>query len=318
MEAVWGGERVMILVTGASGLLGATVLLLARDSGRGVAGLCHSHSLHLPGVPTFNADLTNSGTARALIAKLRPTAIIHCAAVTGVDWCEGHPIETERINAESPGFLAGLAKELGARFVYISTDSVFDGARGKYSESDLPCPLNVYAKSKLNGEHTVLRENPDALVVRVNIYGWNAQEKQSLAEWILGQLLAERKVPGFTDVIFSPILVNDLAEILLEMLNLGLTGIYHVTGSESISKYEFARSVATTFGLDINLVFPAQLAHAKLRAPRPLNVSLNTGKSCAALGREMPGVLEGLRRFKILKDNGYAQELREYLTEVVA
>jgi len=307
----------MILVTGASGLLGASVLLQARDNGREVAGVCLSHRWCPPGVPVFGVDLTDRFATKPMIVKLGPTTIIHCAAVTAVDWCEDHPTETERINAESAGSLAGLAKELGARFVYISTDSVFDGTRGNYSESDLPCPLNVYARSKLNGEREVLRKNPDSLILRVNIYGWNAQEKQSLAEWILSQLLAGKQVPAFTDVIFSPILVNHLAEILLRLLDLGFRGIYHVTGSEPISKCEFARSLATTFGLDINLVVPAQLAHANLRAPRPLNVSLNTGKIRAALGREMPGVLDGLHRFKMLKDNGYAQELREYLTEVV-
>ena len=307
----------MIVVTGASGLLGASVLLQARDAGREVAGLCHSHSLHVPGVSSFNADLTDSVTAQALIAKLRPTAIIHCAAATAVDWCEDHPIETERINAESAGFLAGVARELGARFVYISTDSVFDGARGNYSEGDLPCPLNVYASSKLNGERAALRKNPDALVVRVNIYGWNAQEKQSLAEWILGRLLARMEVPGFTDVIFSPLLVNDLADALLRMVDLQLSGTYHVTGSQAISKFEFARMLARIFGADDALIVPARVADAKLRAPRPRNTSLNTQKLQLALGMPMPGVEAGLRRFKNLQETGYVQRLKDCVSEAV-
>jgi dTDP-4-dehydrorhamnose reductase len=307
----------MIVVTGASGLLGASVLLQARDGGREVAGLCHSHSLHVPGVSSFNADLTNSVTAQVLIAKLRPTAIIHCAAATAVDWCEGHPIETERINAGSAGFLAGVAKELGAKFVYVSTDSVFDGARGNYSEGDLPCPLNVYASSKLNGERAALRENPDALVVRVNIYGWNAQEKQSLSEWILGQLLARREVPGFTDVIFSPLLVNDLADALLRMMDLQLSGTYHVTGSQAISKFEFARMVARIFGANDALIVPARVADAKLRAPRPRNTSLNTQKLQLALGMPMPGVEAGLLRFKNLQETGYVQRLKDCVSGAV-
>jgi dTDP-4-dehydrorhamnose reductase len=307
----------MILVTGASGLLGANLLLQARDGGREVVGLCHSQPLSVPSVPMYARDLTNFSDVRAVITTLRPAAIIHCAAATAVDWCENHPIETEKINAEAAGLLAGVAKELNAKFVYVSTDSVFDGARGNYSESDLPCPLNVYATSKLNGERATLRENPDALVVRVNIYGWNAQEKQSLSEWILGQLLARREVPGFTDVIFSPLLVNDLADALLRMVDLQLSGTYHVTGSQAISKFEFARMLARIFGADDALIAPARVADSKLRAPRPRNTSLNTQKLQLALGMPMPGVEAGLRRFKNLQETGYVQRLRDCVSEAV-
>ena len=307
----------MILVTGASGLLGANLLLQARDAGREIVGLCHSQPLSVPSVPMYATDLTDFSDARAVITKLRPAAIIHCAAATAVDWCENHPVETNRINVQASAHLAKLAAELKAKFVYISTDSVFDGARGNYSESDLPCPLNMYARSKLSGERAALRENPDALVVRVNIYGWNAQEKQSLAEWILGELLARREVSGFTDVIFSPLLVNDLADALLRMVDLQLSGTYHVTGSQAISKFEFARILARIFGADDALIVQARVADAKLRAPRPRNTSLNTQKLQRALGMPLPGVEAGLRRFKNLQETGYVQRLKDCVSEAV-
>jgi dTDP-4-dehydrorhamnose reductase len=302
----------MLVVTGASGLLGANLLLTANKLGYETAGITHRHMVRMPGVAVLSADLTDEAATRKLISGLRPTSIIHCAAATNVDWCEDNPEEAEKINVEASRWLAEMAYQLKAHFVYISTDSVFDGERGDYREEDEPAPVNWYAQSKLLGERAVLDSNPSALVARVNIYGWNVQNKQSLAEWVLERLRAGDVVPGFTDVSFSPILVNDLSEQLLVMLQSKLTGTYHVTGSERVSKYEFARRIAAAFGFDSAQVQPTQLSQAGLRARRPLDVSLNTGKVSGVLGYEMPDVDAGLRRFRALQDSGYVDEIKSY------
>jgi dTDP-4-dehydrorhamnose reductase len=304
----------MLLVTGASGLLGAALVAHAHDLGRQVVGLCHHHKLRMKNVPVHSVDLTSRTATRELIARLRPSSIVHCAAATNVDWCEDHPLETEEANVHASSFLAEVAAEMKCSLTYISTDSVFDGTRGNYSEDDQPSPLNVYAKSKLRGEQEVLRLHPSALVARVTIFGWNAQDKHSVGEWILQELCAGREVRGFTDVHFSPILTNDLAEVLLLMLDRQLTGIFHVVGSERISKYQFAKRLAIIFGFDAEQIVPAELAEATLRAARPLDVSLNTQKVGLALGRVLPNVDQGLRRFRALQQNGYPQQLKSYLT----
>jgi dTDP-4-dehydrorhamnose reductase len=303
----------MLLVTGASGLLGANLLLTARRLGYETAGITNRHMLRIPGVAVLSADLTDEAGSRQLISELKPTTIIHCAAATNVDWCEDNLQEAKRINVDASRWLAEMACQLKARFVYISTDSVFDGGRGDYREEDEPAPVNWYAQSKLMGERAVLGSNPTALVARVNIYGWNVQNKQSLAEWALERLRAGDLVRGFTDVFFSPILVNDLSEQLLAMVQQKLTGTYHVTGSERVNKYEFARRIATVFGFDPTQVRPTQLSQAGLRARRPLDISLNTQKISAALGHAMPNVDAGLRKFRDLQDSGYVDEIKSYL-----
>jgi len=305
----------MILVTGASGLLGVNLVTTARNMNRPVTGTCHRHVLHIPGVFMQPLDLTDLHATRQLIAKLRPEAIIHCAAVTDMDWCEDHPKETDLINVQTSAALAEIARELNAQFIYVSTDAVFDGHRGHYSEDDAPAPLSVYAKSKGRGEQEVLQRCSTALIVRVNIYGWNARPKQSLAEWMLDQLQTKRHLNGFVDVYFCPLLANDLAEILLAMLDRGLSGVYHVVGSERISKYEFGKRVAVTFGLDPDSVSPVRIAESKLRALRPRDVSLNTDKICRALGHPTPGVDAGLRRFRELRESGYADQLKHYFAD---
>ncbi len=126
----------MMVVTGASGLLGASVVLQVRRLGLAVAGLYHCHPLQIPGTAMRRADLVDFAATRELMRNLKPGTIIHCAAATSVDWCESHPEETEEINVRASALLAEMACELGARLVYISTDAVFDGGQGNYSETD--------------------------------------------------------------------------------------------------------------------------------------------------------------------------------------
>jgi dTDP-4-dehydrorhamnose reductase len=303
----------MIVVTGASGLLGVSVVTYARDLGREVVGICHRHFLRIPGIQFCGVDLTDRKAVSALFATLRPEGIIHCAAATNVDWCEDHPELAEQANVQASSFLAETAQELDARFVYISTDAVFDGKRGNYSETDQPAPLSVYAKSKWRGEQEVLRRHSSPLIVRVTIYGWNAQPKQSFAEWVLGEIAAGKQVRGFSDVYFCPMLANDVAEVLLTILDRGLTGLYHVVSSERVSKFDFARRVATAFNLGVDRVVPMSIGESKLRAQRPVDPSLSTAKISAALGRTMPDVDTGIHGFRELQQSGYGSQLKSFL-----
>jgi dTDP-4-dehydrorhamnose reductase len=303
----------MLVITGASGLLGASVLRSAVELGWETVGVCHRHVIQGPATPVASVDLTDARAASKLLFDLRPDAIVHCAAATNVDWCEDNPKQAEAINVQASAVLAETAATLNARFVYVSTDSVFDGKKGDYAETDEPAPLNVYARTKLAGERETLRRNPSATVVRVCIYGWNAQNKHSLAEWILRRLEEEKHVPGFTDVFFTPILVNDLVPLLFAMLRPELVGVYHVAGSEKISKFEFGRKVAAAFGFDPARVMPCQVKDMNLRAARPLDTSLNTEKIRVALGRSMPSVDSGLSEFRKLRDRQYPQQLKKYL-----
>ncbi|HWW16444.1 MAG TPA: SDR family oxidoreductase [Candidatus Dormibacteraeota bacterium] len=300
----------MILVTGASGLLGASLVSQAHKRNREVVGLYHRHPVHIDGVKLLAADLTDQAETTRIFQELRPSSVVHCAAATDVDWCEDHPGEAHRVNVMAPATIAAVSSRSGARLIYISTDSVFDGARGNYVETDTPGPVNVYARTKLQGEREVVRQNPAALIARVNFYGWNAQNKHSLAEWILKQLTLGRRVPGFSDVVFCPVLAHDLAEVMLALLDKNLAGLYHVVGSEAVSKYEFAKRVASMFGFDPGQVVPTHLADATLKAQRPLDTSLNTERICAALGRPMPDVEAGLRRFAQLRENGHTHRTK--------
>ena len=291
----------MIIVTGASGLLGAGLTRYLQTEGREFVGLYHRFPPPALGVNSLRIDLLDHVQIKDLVKRLCPQWVIHCAAFTDVDWCEENAEEAYQMNTQVTGELARWTRHVGGRFLYVSTDSVFDGSKGDYREEDEPAPLNVYARSKLAGEKASLEEGANSLVVRTNIYGWNVQEKLSLAEWILGHLESGQSFLSFTNVFFTPILVDDLSEILLEMMDQELNGIYHVAGSQVCSKYEFALELAELFDLESVVIQAASLADSNLKAPRPRNTSLSSIKAAQALGRQMPDLKTGLQRFRALR-----------------
>jgi dTDP-4-dehydrorhamnose reductase len=301
-----------ILVTGASGLLGANFILESRLKQIEIIAIDHIHRLHIPDAKVVQVDLTNASLVENIVYSYKPQWIINCASITDVDWCEKHPTDAWAIHVEASRYLASAARKVGARLAYISTDSVFDGIKGDYCEEDPCVPLNVYAITKLAGEKAALEDLPSSLIIRTNIYGWNTQNKQSLAEWMFNELVSQRPLFGFRDVIFTPILVNDLADLLFEMIDQGLEGVYHVAGALACSKYDFALQLADTFNLNKSLIQPSSINNSTLQAPRPKNTSLQTTKITHAINRSMPDVISGLKRFKLLQEAGSVSIIKSW------
>jgi dTDP-4-dehydrorhamnose reductase len=299
-------------VAGASGLLGANFVLAALARGLPTAIVIHRCPCSFPGATAVAVDLTQVGAAERLCQSLRPQWVVNCAALTNVDWCEAHAEQAWQVNVEMPRRLAGAARSVGARFVYVSTDAIFDGKVGDYTECDSPAPVNIYARTKWEGENASLEAAPATLVVRTNLFGWNLQDKVSVAEWMVNRLRAGIPVPAFEDVIFSPLLANDLSEVILDLITADAQGIFHVGATDACTKWEFARLLADTFELEESGIQRTSVASAPLRAPRPLNTSLKTEKVSATLGQEMPTVATEVRRFRELEKAGFAAQLKQF------
>jgi dTDP-4-dehydrorhamnose reductase len=300
-----------ILVTGASGLLGLN-LSLRMTGTHAIVGVDRSK---LAGTPfdLVQADLLEAGTCSRLLDEVHPDAIIHTAANANVDACESDPVGARLLNAEFPGQLAELCARRGVRLVHISTDAVFDGTKdGIYVEDDVPNPLSVYARTKLDGERNVLSVNPDAIVVRVNFFGWSLSGTRSLAEFFYNNLSAGQQANGFTDIWFCPMFVDDLADTLVRMLEQSLLGLYHVVGSEALTKYDFGTRIAHQFGFDLGLVIPKSVEESGLSARRSHNLRLSIHKLSTNLGLEIPGVSTGIEKFYTQAQQGYPQKMRSY------
>ncbi len=302
-----------ILVTGASGLLGLNLALSAAgQAGEGhlVIGTVKDHALKTDAFRTIQTDLLIPGAVERLLDQTQPDWVIHCAAMANVDACEADPEQAKQMNSELPGKLAAYVARGGARLVHISTDAVFDGQRGDYLEEDVPNPLSIYARTKLEGERSVAQANHEAIIARVNLFGWSISGARSLSEFFFYNLSAGKRVLGFTDVFFCPILANDIAPILIRMLEKKLSGLYHVVSRECTTKYEFGVRIARRFGLDESLITPSSVAEAGLKAVRSPKLTLRTDKLAAALGEPPPDLSTGIEGFYTLYQQGYPQILK--------
>jgi dTDP-4-dehydrorhamnose reductase len=293
-----------ILITGASGLQ-------AAKDGHSVFGQVNSHPLNTTAFHVIQADLLVPNTVERLLEQIQPDWVIHCAALANLEACEANPGQAQELNSEVPRKLAYHVARGGARLLHVSTDAVFDGQRGNYTEEDAPNPLSIYAQTKLDGEHAVAQADSEAIIARVNLFGWSLTGKRSLGEFFFYNLRAGNAVKGFTDVYFCPLLANHLAKIFIQMLSLRLSGLYHVVSSENLSKYAFGVAIARKFDLDQNLITPTSVEHGGLKAARSPNLTLLTHKLSTALGQPLPTISAGLEEFYTLYQQGYPQFLRE-------
>ena len=303
-----------ILITGASGLLGLNLALQASDSFQ-VFGTVFYHSLVKVPFQVMQADLTDESELAASIETSKPDVIINCAALANLEACENDPQSAQLLNAVLPERLAAISKAHSTKLVHISTDAIFDGAKGNYVEEDRPNPLSIYAKTKWEGEKAVAQTNPQALIARVNFYGFSLSGNRSLAEFFLYNLAAGTRVFGFKDVFFCPLLVQDLGAILLEMVKKDLKGVYHVVSPQSLSKYEFGVQIARLFGLNEKLVEPVSVSQGKLTAPRSPNLTLCIDKLKRDLNQPIPDQNAGLQKFYELFKNGYPERLKSFLPQ---
>lgn len=301
-----------LLVTGASGLLGLNLSLVATAQGHQVTGFSHARVLQDTPFEVCRVNLLNVEAALETIEKIRPEGIIHCAALADLNLAQQQPELAHQLNCVVPGALAAAASRWGIPFVHISTDAVFDGQTGGYREDDPVNPLSIYAQTKLAGEEAVKECYVDAIIARVVFFGWSLTGDRSLSEFFFNNLCVGQSIKGFTDAQFCPLYAEHLAEILLEMLTTSLSGTYHVVSPEGLSKYDFGVRIARRFGFDPELIEPIRMQDFKRSAPRALDLALKPDKVQDALGHPLPSVDEGIDRFYQRSLDEYPQQLQSY------
>jgi dTDP-4-dehydrorhamnose reductase len=238
-------------------------------------------------VPFEAVDISQPEQLPGLIERTGADVILHSAAVSTIEGCERDPALARRVNVDASRELARQSAETGSRFIYISTDAVFDGMRGGYTEEDPPTPTTEYGRTKLEGERAVLKANPEALVARVNFYGWSPSGQRSLAEFFYGRLARGEEVRGFDDVVVSTLYVGWLVNHLIALADRRAHGVVNVVSTEPISKYDFGRRLALSFGFDPDLVRRARSTD-HLAIARGSRLDLRTEKMVGLLGS--PGV----------------------------
>lgn len=240
-------------------------------------------------------DIT-TGEIVTYIERVSPDAVIHCAAFTNVDQCEIEREKAWNVNVLGTEKVAAACQKTGAKLVYVSTDFVFDGKKGRYTEEDEPNPVSWYGKTKLEGEQKVEIIDNYVIARTSVLYGWH--KRLNFVTWVIYQLKNENPIRIVTDQYTCPTLADNLADCLIELCVHNGYGLYHVTGSERINRYEFALKIARIFGLDTTLITPIRSEELNQKAERPKDSSLSTEKVKSVVDTPLLNIDEGLKRMK--------------------
>lgn len=299
-----------ILLTGGSGLLALNWAAEIRGRQKVVLGL-HERSVALPGVVAQKIDLESADELARTIAAGKFDLVIHTAGFTSVEECEARPDRAQNANVQLASNVAAACVNTGALMAHISTDHLFSGNEIRVSEDHPVAPQNVYGRTKAEAERQVLTINPNALVVRTNFYGWGTRYRTSFSDAILERLRSGAEISLFSDVFYTPILIEALVRAVHDLVRLKARGIYHVAGDERLSKHEFGLRIARAFGLDSGLIKSGMFASQEALVRRPFDMSLSNEKISKLLGRKLGGVDEQLARLRRQEEDGLARELRQ-------
>jgi dTDP-4-dehydrorhamnose reductase len=275
------------VVVGGSGQIGGWLLRVLEAEGHDAVGTYQN--VPYPGLA--HLDAAQLDPSAAWLRDQRPDVVFYPAGFTWVDGCERDPARACSANLEQPLNLARAAADLGARFVYFSTDYVFDGHAGPYDENSATNPLSAYGQSKLDTERALADELGDrGLTVRTSwVFGPERQGK-NFAYQLVKALSQGRSLDCPSDQISSPSYGPDVARAVVALVESGQSGLIHVAGPEVIGRVEFARALASAFALDPSLIVARSTAELTQGAPRPLNGGLLIPRLEAA----HPGIMRPL------------------------
>lgn len=289
-----------ILITGANGLLGQKLVeLLGHDPAKTVlaTGQGNCRILHLPENTRYAAcDVTNSEDVHRIVADFQPNAILHTAALTNVDECEQNPERCELLNVTATKFVLAASEAVGAHFIHLSTDFIFDGERGPYDEEALPNPISIYGQSKLDAELVVKNARcPWAIVRTILVYGIApGLSRSNIILWVKSSLEQGKSIQVVDDQFRTPTLAEDLADGCIRIANHKATGIFNIGGKELLTPYAMALETAAFFQLDASLIHKASAATFSQPARRPPRTGLVIDKAHEELGYDPHSFAEGI------------------------
>lgn len=291
-----------ILVTGANGLLGQHLIrqlldkhyiIIATSKGESRLPFTENDSYRY-----HELDITDGPHVNLFIHRERPDIIIHAAAMTQVDECELNKIDCWNVNVTATRFLLDAAKEINCRFIYISTDFVFDGLHGPYTEDVQPNPVNYYGSSKWGAEKAVAESALSWAIIRTVLVTGNPLNgtRYNIVTWVKEKLENGERVRMVNDQYRTPTFIDDLVQGVMLVLEKNATGIFHISGKDSLTPYEIAVQTARLLQLDENLIQKAMSADFPDAPVRPPSTNFNIGKAERELGYQPHSFSEGLRK----------------------
>ena len=288
-----------LLIIGASGVLGSRLYSDAVGKKWDVMGTYCSHKTD----GFFPLDLKDKKSVEKAFSFFHPEAVVLAGGITDVDLCEEKPGLAEDVNIRGTLTLAKKAKESEAKLVFLSTDYIFDGKNGPYKEEDAPCPINIYGRTKLEGENIVKSLLEDSLIVRTaQLYGMDSRAK-NFAVKIVHNMKSGKKVYAADDFFCTPTHSGSLSACIIGLLESKRSGVYNAAGTDFINRYEYVKKIATIFSLDKGLIVKVKLKDLDLKAKRPKKAGLRIDMIKKDIAPSLYDCEKGLRALK--KDIGF-------------
>ena len=285
-----------LLIVGASGLVGSRLAEIAKDEYE-VFGAYNKNEVN--GRNFFKLDSTERNDTFRLIEKIKPDFVVDTHSITNLDYCETHPEETWQVNVDGSRNIAEACKNFGSKYIFLSTDYVFDGKKLRYTEKDKPHPLNYYAKTKVIVEHMLSAFDMNYVVTRASvIYGKDGRSRMNFVTWLISRLKSGENVKIVSDQKNNPTFADNLAKQILMLYEKDELGIFNATGKDCLSRLDFSKEIAKTFNLDEELILSVTTPQLNQIALRPASVNMSTDKLEKATGIKVLGVREGLVMLK--------------------
>ncbi len=316
-----------VLLVGGSGMLGSNIVISVdhkslpldcKSSGQ-AADYKSAASTKLELYPTYlrnriahpmamRLNISDRDSVLKRVEAIKPEFIVHAGGMTKPAACEKEPAVAHRVNVEGTAHLVEAARGVGARFIFLSSDLIFDGSAERYNEDSPTNPLSIYGQTKVEGEELVRTGSENFVIIRTTVmYGWSSRYTESLAEWVLRGLQESRELNMYHDQYRQFILINDLVAAIFELIDLEnpLNETILVAGPELLSRYEFARRLAQTFGLSEANIRSIPFDSPPQAAFTPKRLSLDTSKAARLLRTPIRGIDDGLRAMVALAEEGY-------------
>ena len=279
---------------GASGLLGEGFQHISKDT-KNEFILCYTKNKILN---AEQLDITKNDAIKSFFKIHKPDVTINCSAITDLDFCEKNKSYVLDVNALGAKKLAQACNVHNSHLIHISTDYVFDGTSGPYQENDVPKPISYYGQTKHESEELVLKENENFCVVRTALlYGW-CHNKQNLATMIISELRNNRQVKLIDDQQVSPSYADNVAEMMLELAQMKISGIFNVANSSTVTRYDFGILLSEVFELNKSLIKSISIEDFHWKVPRPHKGGLLTEKISKVLHKKPLTVKECLIRMR--------------------
>ncbi len=291
-------KGITVLITGSHGRIGEMFLRQAPNKFHIVATAREEKPL-LPALCSAYAPLniTDRKMVKQVVHAAHPRFIIHTAAVANVDTCEDEREMCWRVNVEGTEHVISAAKKIGAKIIHISTDFVFDGTKkGIYIEDDRPNPINYYGKSKLAAENLIRAGAEDYAIIRTAsvVQPLSVKGTSNFALRTIDKLRAGEKMRVPSDEIRNPAYAANLCRAVWKLIHLDRSGVFNMSGSEAVSRYDYCRKIAAKFGLNEANLEPLPSGQFPTRAARPLNTVLDVTKAARELCFEFFNVEESI------------------------